>query len=228
MEVWLQPRYAPARLDPATLARVDKWRAGPGCSLSRDEAVRILVLGGLDFFGSGCLDEHDRAVALMLGRLIFGRDPEPEPDPDLVRAATAAGRREALLSHYRSRGPEIPHTLVKEVVRILTMWTYLEEGFEALSAPERAGVIAEAMWPGSKVEFRGFDHQCEERERDVAAFLVEDMDLFPRLRDRIWRNSHNPLVTSYCRMLAVFDPIRRLHDGAPLTAAQIGRILRAR
>lgn len=227
MEVWIQPRYAPARLDPATLARVDKWRAGPGCSLSRDEAVRILVLAGLDFFDSGRLDEGDRAVALMLGRLVFGRRPEPEPDPDLVRSATRAGRLEELLAHYRSRGWEVPPTLVKEIVAILEMWTFLEKGFEALSAPERAGVIAEARLSEGKVEFRGFDEKNEEDHRAVAAFLVEEMHLFPRFRDRIDRESYGPRVPSYCRMLAVFEPIRPTLGRAELTAAQIGRILRA-
>src|SRR5687768_8984506 len=75
MEVWIQPRNAAARLDPATLARVDRWRAGQFDPPSRDEAVRILVLAGLDSVGSVRLSEGDRVVARLLGRLIEGREP---------------------------------------------------------------------------------------------------------------------------------------------------------
>jgi uncharacterized protein YfbU (UPF0304 family) len=230
MELSIRPRYAPARLDPATLASVDAWRAGQAEIPCRDEAVRLLILVGIESLGRTEPSEGDKVVASMLGRLISGRDGDSEIEPDLVRAATAGGYLDALLSAYShpSQGLEIPDLLVKHVVEILDMWCFLEEGFEALSEPERAGVIAEARLPGGPVLFRGFDHQHEEDHAAVAAFLVEQMGLFPQLRERARLNSHTRVLDQYRAMLAVFRPIPRTLDGARLTAAQIGRILRAR
>ena len=94
---------------------------------------------------------------------------------------------------------------VEEVIEILEMWRFLEEGDAALAAGGKAKVERE---PGAKaVRFPGFDGNHEGEHMGVARFLVERMDYFPGFAGRGLQFALAD-AGSYRRMLAAFLPIR--------------------
>src|SRR5688500_18540344 len=61
-----------ARLDPATLAAVDEWRAGQ-CDLpARNDAIRRLIEAGLDSPRRIRLSDGEKLIVRMLGELLNG------------------------------------------------------------------------------------------------------------------------------------------------------------
>lgn len=116
---------------------------------------------------------------------------------------------------------------VKEVVDILEMWEFIEEGHEALGPPDRKRVETEAKPFGSHVKFTGFDGNYEGRWMSIACFLVDDMKRFSRFKGRDMNSHGSPPLDAYRRMLAVWEPIRATLDGKPLTADQIIQLLNA-
>src|SRR5205085_8801355 len=109
---------------------------------------------------------------------------------------------------------------VAEVVDILDMWSFLEEGHESLSVSDKDRVKTEAHPFGDNVHFRGFDGNNETSHFGIARFLVHKLERFDRFEHRDL-NSHFPSIDTYRRMLRVFLPRRQSLMGARLSANQI-------
>jgi len=151
-----------------------------------------------------------------------------EVDPKFIQEVIYGG-------HYWALDWEMPgifhqhkdkRETVSEVVDILDMWSFLEDGFNQLSAKEKARVASEAKPFGTQVKFRGFDGNNETEHMGVARFLVEKMDRFVKFKGRDL-NAHIGTLETHKRMLTVFEPIRITLMGRDLNASEIIVVLKA-
>jgi uncharacterized protein len=117
--------------------------------------------------------------------------------------------------------------MVTEVVDILEMFDFLEDGYSKLSRKDKLHVAADAEPLGDNPKFLGFDGNNEGQHHHIARFLVEKMGRFNRFKSRDL-NSHCPSIEDYRTMLTVFAPMRSTLMGASLSANQIIELLNAR
>ncbi len=221
------------RLDAGTLESIDNWRADRSGAVSRSEAARQLIEAGLA--GSRrkhpSLSDGEKIIILMLSEMMEKSKSEFEMDYETIRGIIYGG-------HYWALGWAFPGIFhghndreenLREVVDILDMWSFIEEGFEALS-PEGKGYLKEKAQPfGERVSFPGFDGNHEGEHGSIAAFLIEKLGRFQRFKgDRAHLNSHMPTLQGYRRMLRVFGEIRPTLIGLKLNAGQLAEILNAR
>jgi len=213
------------RFEPNMLERIDNWASRQSDRPTRSDAVRWLVERGLETK----IDDGDRLVIMMLRDIQKAlKLKHTDIDPEFVAEAIYGGHYWALdwqysgLFHDHVDSREVLH----EVVDILDMWSFLEEGYEALSAPEVARVEKDADPFGSHVKFTGFDGNHETERMSIARFLVEKMDRFTRFKGRDM-NSHHPTIHAYARMFMVFEPIRKTLIGRKLSVDEIISILKA-
>jgi uncharacterized protein YfbU (UPF0304 family) len=150
--------------------------------------------------------------------LAVARRESTEIDPDFIADAILGGHYWALdwqysgLFHEHVDSREVVH----KVVDILDMWSFLEEGYEALSGAEKAVVAKNADSFGSHVTFLGFDGNNEGEYGSIARFQrFKGRDL----------NTHMPIVERYQRMYGAFEPIRKTLVGRRLSADEIVKIL---
>ena len=214
------------RFEPSMLERIDHWVSRQPDRPTRSDAVRRLVERGLETK----IDDGDRLVIMMLRDIQKAlKVKSPEIDPDFVADVIWGGHYWALdwqygglfHSHVDSR------EVVRDVVDVLDMWSFLEEGYEALTAPEKARVKKEAEPFGEHVKFTGFDGNNETERMSIARFLVEKMGRFTRFEGRDM-NSHHPSTEVYRRMFMVFEPIRKTLIGRNLSADEMISILKAK
>jgi uncharacterized protein len=115
---------------------------------------------------------------------------------------------------------------VSFVVDVLDMWDFIESGYAKLSKKDKDRLEKEAEPFGKHMQFMGFDGNNESTYRSIAQFLIEKMDRFSRFKKREL-NSHMPTLSTYRRMLNVFEPMRAGLVGTGLDAAQLVAILKA-
>jgi uncharacterized protein YfbU (UPF0304 family) len=216
------------RLDAATIATVDVWRASQVDHLSRQEAVRRLIQKGLVLPSCVRLGDGEKIIALMLGELIQKLNFPTDIDPAFVRMAIVGGHDWAFGLRYPHlfSSPNYSHAIFPEVVSILDMWSFLEEGIEHLGDAGRADVTRKTLLAGD-VGFRGFDGHTETGHMSVAAFLIDELGQFRRFKDRAWLDSQTLALTSYRHMLKRFLPIKQKLDGRSLTSCEIALIVSA-
>lgn len=219
------------RLDTATLDRLDSWRSEQADVPSRSEAVRRLVETGL-VKNSGdsqiTLSDGEKLLALMLGNLIKQLKLKSEIDPTFVEDVIYGGHYWALGWKYTGlfHGHQDSPSVVTQVVNVLDMWSFLEEGFNALSKKDKERVASEAGPFGTHVQFRGFDGNGESEYIGVARVLIKQLDRFSEFDGRDL-NSHMPSLDMHRRMLSVFEPLRMNLIGRKLNAGEIIQILKA-
>lgn len=214
------------RLEPSTIERIDQWASRQPDRPNRSDALRRLVERALETK----IDDGDRLVIMMLRDIQKSlKIKNLEVDPDFLADVIVGGHYWALdweytgLFHDHVDNRQVLH----EVVDVLGMWSFLEEGYEMLSASEKARVEKEADPFGKYVSFTGFDGNNESEHMGIALFLVEKMDRFSRFKGRDM-NSHHPAIEAYASMLAVFEPIRSTLVGRRLSVTEIISILKAR
>jgi uncharacterized protein YfbU (UPF0304 family) len=217
------------RVDQQTIDRVDEWRGEQTDFPSRAEAIRRLVDKALstsksddqtDFRGA------DKLIISMLCEIHPAFKERPELDPRFIREALLGGHNWAL--RWRYPGTFEPYrddeTSLHEVVDILDMWSFVERGYENLSAEDKDRVKKEAHPFGEHVQFTGFDGNYETNQMGIARFLVEKLDRFSEFEGRGF-NSHAPSLDAYRRMLRVFLPMRNTLTGGRMSAKQIIAVL---
>jgi len=219
------------RMDPATLDGVDKWRSDQPGLPSRAEAIRRLVRDSLDrSIGEiFTMTDSERLFAFMLADIHKKLDIEDGLDPEFIENAIGGGHYWAFSWQYPGifHGYEDKPESVNEVVDILDMWYFLEDGFSKLSKKDKEKVKQEAKPFGEHVKFPGFDGNSETEHMSIARFLIQDMERFTEFKDHEL-NSHFPSLEMYHRMLSVFSPMLRNLMGGKLSATQIISILKER
>lgn len=218
------------RLDQMTLDKVDAWRANQTDFPSRAEAIRRLIEAGMPGNSKDQLklSSGEKLIALMLCELYEHLEIDGEIEPTFIQSAIHGGHLWGLQWRYPGifQGEEDDNRVLKEVVDVLNMWTFIESAYQRLSKKDKGRVEKEADPFGKHVAFPGFDGNYECEHLSIATFLIEDMGRFSDFKDRDL-NSHATLLDSYRRMLRVFEPMRRNLVGARLNPSQIIDILKA-
>lgn len=173
------------------------------------------------------ISDGEKLILLMLSELYDKLGVDGEIDPDFIRSAIFSDNLWGIRWKYsgipfeEEKDPEI----VKEVIDILDMWSFIEHSYDELSEEEKAYVEKEAEPFGKDPKFRGFDGNNESEHMGTAYFIVNDLDRFESFKGRDL-NSHCPSIEAYRRMLSVFDPIRKTLTFKPLSAENIVKILK--
>ncbi len=217
------------RLEQEVLDRVDAWRATESDHPSRAEAIRRIIDIGLAETGAPQprLSDGERLIALMVGEIYKHLKLKGEIDPDFVAAAIDGGHFWALDWQYRGvfHKDIDRRATVTEVVDILDMWEFIEEGYAALSTKDKERISKEAGC--TKVEFVGFDGNNEVEHLSIARFMIDRLGRFTHFKGRDL-NSHCRILDGYRVMVEMFEPMRKTLVGRALSAPEIIELLNSR
>jgi uncharacterized protein len=175
------------------------------------------------------ISDGEKLIILMLSELYDKLGVEGEIDPDFIRSAIFSDNLWGIRWKYtgipfeEQKDPEI----VKEVIDILDMWSFIEYSYEQLSKEDKLIVEEQAKPFGKDPKFPGFDGNNESEYMGTAHFIIDDLDRFESFKGRNL-NSHCPSIDGYRRMLTVFEPIRSTLAYQPFSAENIAKILKER
>lgn len=173
------------------------------------------------------LSDGEKLILLMLSELYEKLGIEGEVEPEFIKSAIFSDNLWGIPWKYsgipfeHQKDPEI----VREVIDILDMWSFIESSYERLNDEEKEYVKKEAKPFGDNPQFVGFDGNNESSYMGTALFIVNDLQRFEDFKGRNF-NSHCPSIDSYKRMLSVFEPIRKNLSYKPLSAEDIALILK--
>lgn len=197
------------RFDPETLDLIEEWREEQPGYPSRAEAIRRLVLLGIN--STKKFSDADKLLVALVSDIHrhfeIKRDPNAL-DPDFISSALWGGHEWALSWKY----PGIFDSYVDsedvrvEALNIIDMWYFLELAWEDFSDEQKDKLRAEVELYGNDLEFPGFDGNNESEYLGIARFVVEKLGRFERFSGRI-KNSHFPSLDMHRRMLKVFQPM---------------------
>ena len=209
------------RLDQNTLDRIDAWRAATLDLPSRSEAVRRLLEAALDASAQAApvpLSLGERVIIALLTEMAKPAQAR-EMDPEFLMSAIQGGHYWAL--EWRMPGLLHRHvddpTVLREVVDLLDMWSFIEEAAERLTEKERETF---SLAPG----FRGFDGNNEMQHMGIAGFLIADMGRFSRFKGRSL-NAHHPTLGRYRAMYRLFEPMRQNLVGRGLSVPELHALI---
>lgn len=175
------------------------------------------------------ITDGEKLILLMLSELYDKLEVDGEIEPDFIRSAIFSSNLWSIPWKY----PGIPFEeqdtpeIVKDVLDILDMWSFIEHSYEKLSEKDKTYLEKEAAPFGETPKFPGFDGNNESEYMSAASFIVNDLDRFDELRGRNF-NSHCPSIDSYRRMLTVFQQIRKKLNYGPFSAEDLASILKER
>lgn len=174
------------------------------------------------------LSDGEKLIILMLSDLYEKLGIEGEVDPDFLKAAVINDQLWGIRWKYSG----IPFddaddpAVVKEVVDILDMWSFIEFSYAQLDKDQKDQLEMDADPFGKAPNFRGFDGNNESEYMATAMFLVNELDRFDEFQGRNF-NCHRPSIDMYRRMLKVFEPMRQRSGSNPLSVGDLTSILKA-
>lgn len=175
------------------------------------------------------LTDGEKLIILMLTELYEKLQVEGETAPDFLRSAIFNDHLWAIRWKYSGIPfePAEDPPIVREVVDILDMWSFIESGYAALNKSEREALAKDASPFGDNPRFQGFDGNNESEYMSTAMFLVNQLERFQEFKGRSF-NCHHPSLDAHRRMLAIFEPIRVSLTRAPFSVEQLTKILAER
>ena len=173
------------------------------------------------------ISDGEKLIVLMLSELYEKMGIEGEIEPEFIKSAIFRDHLWGIPWKYSGIPFEDQETpeIVKEVVDILDMWSFIEIGYQKLADEEKAQLETDAAPFGKEPKFQGFDGNNEAEYMSVASFLINDLDRFQEFKGRSM-NSHMPSVETYARMLHAFEPKRQNLISGPLNLAELTEILK--
>lgn len=173
------------------------------------------------------ISDGEKLILLMLSELYEKMSIQGEIEPEFIKSAIFRDHLWGIPWKYSGIPFENQETpkIVKEVVDILDMWSFIERGYQKLPDEEKAQLETDAAPFGKEPMFIGFDGNNEAEYMSVASFLINDLDRFQEFKGRSM-NSHMPSVEAYTRMLKAFEPIRKSLFSEPLNRANLAKILK--
>lgn len=173
------------------------------------------------------ISDGEKLILLMLSELYEKMGIKGEFEPEFIKSAIFRDHLWGIPWKYSGIPFEDQETpeIVKEVVDILDMWSFIEHGYQNLSDEDKAQLEKDAGPFGKDPQFRGFDGNNESEHMSVASFLINDLERFEEFKGRSM-NSHCPSIETYGRMLAVFEPMRRNLMSGRLSLSNLTTILK--
>lgn len=175
------------------------------------------------------LSDGEKLIVLMLSELYEKLGIEGEIEPDFIKSAIFSDQLWGIRWKYigipfeESEDPPI----VKEVVDILDMWSFIEHAYNELTDEDKAKVEKAADPFGRDPKFQGFDGNNETEYMGTAMFLVNELERFEEFKGRSF-NCHHPSIDMHRRMLEIFEPIRKRLSFGRLSLNDLTAILRAK
>lgn len=174
------------------------------------------------------LSDGEKLIILMLSELYEKLGIDGEVEPEFLKSAIFSDQLWGIRWKYSgipfddAEDPKI----VKEVVDILDMWSFIERSYAELHDDQKAQLEKEADPLGKDPKFRGFDGNNESEYMGTAIFLVNELDRFSEFKGRGF-NCHHPSIDTHRRMLEVFEPMRRRSSFGLLSLDDLTAILTA-
>ncbi len=172
------------------------------------------------------ISNGEKLILLMLSDVYQKLGLEGGIDPEFVRSAIFKDQLWAFSWKYTGiqfSDDETPE-IVKDVVDVLDMWSFIELAYDKLSDTEKETLKEQAHPFGDNPRFTGFDGNHETEYMSVARFLINDLERFDEFKGRSM-NSHRPSIEGYRRMLSAFEPIRSTLAFRDLGVDQLAAIL---
>lgn len=172
------------------------------------------------------VSDAERLMLLMLCDIYDGTKVRGEFDTDFIRSAIFGEKLWSLPWKYSGipfEDQAIPD-VVKEVIDILDMWSFIEYSVLKLNEEDRARLDREAAPFGRDPKFMGFDGNNEAEYMSTASFFVNHLDRFTEFKGRDF-NSHMPTVDAYRRMLQPYLAVRHKLAQGPLSVDDLIAIL---
>lgn len=156
------------------------------------------------------LTDGEKLILIMLSEMYEKLGIKGEIDPDFIKSAIFSDQTWGIGWKYSGIPFEATETpeIVKEVVDILDMWSFIEDAYDQLSDDEKKVLEEKAEPLGKEPKFGGFDYNKETKYVGAMNFLINDLDRFSEFGGR-YLNTHHQVLDGYRKMLAVFDPIRK-------------------
>lgn len=172
------------------------------------------------------ITDGEKLIILMLAEMSEKLKISGETEPDFLRSAIFNDHLWGI--RWKYSGIPFEQTedppIVREVVDILDMWSFIEYAYSKLNDEERKQLALSAKPFGENPRFNGFDGNNESEHMSVAMFLVNQLDRFQEFKGRSF-NCHHPSLDTHRRMLAVFEPIRRSLIDSTLSVDQLVAII---
>lgn len=176
------------------------------------------------------ISDGEKLILLMLSELYDRLEIKGEIESEFIRSAIFSNNIWAIPWKYSGipfedqDDPEI----VKEVLDILGMWSFIEYSYEQLSEKEKKYLQDTVVKPfGENPKFPGFDGNHESSYMGIASFIVNELDRFEEFKGRNF-NSHFPSLDGHERMLSVFKEIQETMNFGPLSVEDLSEILKER
>jgi len=213
------------RIDPELSQSISDWTNRQDEHMPKSEAVRRLILMGLDNSESG-----DRPVTISDGeRLIIQMLFDLQKDPN-HREIEQKPLMEAIYGgHFWALEWEMTGLLhrhrddkksVRHVVDVLDMWNFIEQAWDKFSDAEKTKVREAESFGYTDPVFSGFDGNNESELMGIASHMVNVMGRFSRFADRSL-NSHFPTRVKHGGMLQKFLQIRPSLTGRGLSPSEM-------
>lgn len=172
------------------------------------------------------ITDPERLMLLMLCDIYDRTGANGEFDTDFIRSAIFGEKDWSISWKYPGIPFEDQETpeLVKDVLDILDMWSFIEYSYKNLSPAQKEELEKKAAPFGRSPQFRGFDGNNETEYMSTAAFLVNQLDRFVEFKERDF-NSHRPTVVAYKRMLGPYLRVRDKLAHGPLGVDDLTSIL---
>jgi uncharacterized protein len=175
------------------------------------------------------LSDGEKLILLMLSELYEKVGIKGEIDPDFIKSAIFSDMLWGI--NWKYSGIPFQETddppIVREVLDILDMWSFIESAYGKLTAEDKQKVEKEADPFGKDPKFNGFDGNNEPEYIGTAMFLVNDLERFSEFKGRDF-NCHFPSIGMHKRMLSAFAPIRKDLWNRKLSADDLIILLKAR
>lgn len=175
------------------------------------------------------LTDGEKLIILMLTEMYEKLQIKGETEPDFLRSAIFNDHLWGIRWKYSGIPfePTEDPSIVREVVDILDMWSFIEYAYAKLNEQERQQLALAAEPFGKNPQFDGFDGNNESEHMSVAMFLVNQLERFQEFKGRSF-NCHHPSLGAHRRMLAVFEPLRASLADSSLSVDQLTKILKER
>ena len=174
------------------------------------------------------MSDGEKIIVLMLSELYEKLGVDGEMEPEFLRSAILNDNLWGIKWKYSG----IPFSesddpaIVKEVVDILDMWSFIESSYDELSEPQKIELEMMANPFGKDPKFRGFDGNNESEYMGTAMFLVNDLERFQEFEGRDF-NCHHRSIEMYNRMLMAFEPIRKNANFRLLSLQELAVVLKS-
>lgn len=171
--------------------------------------------------------DAERLMLLMLCDIYDRTGANGEFDTDFIRSAIFGENDWSIPWKFPGIPFESQETpqVVKDVIDILDMWSFIEYSYKKLSPEQKSKLEAEAEPFGRSPMFHGFDGNNESEYMSTAAFLVNQLDRFVEFKGRDF-NSHIGTVDTYKRMLVPYLRVREKLANGPLDSNDLATILK--